>query len=167
MRGTGGPLGGAPVTAYLSAPTKESHMRKTFALGLVAAVSAASMAFAVPAGASQDANCFAYLEESQDFDFQVITVDLANLKVTINPNGAAADVAMLRAELEQILGIFLCLEGGTVTGLADCVLAKVDEIVSSLDPTNLNLRYVYRDPATGNVTVDGGLLVADATACVP
>ena len=74
---------------------------------------------------------------------------------------------MLRDELTQILGIFLCLEGGTVTGLADCLAAKAGEIVGSLDPANLNFRYVYRDPTTGQVTLDGGLLLADLTHCVP
>jgi hypothetical protein len=141
-------------------------MRKAWAVALTAVVAGATIGVAAPARAA-DEDCLDYFNQSQQLDFQTIAVDVQNLKVTIDPAGVRPDVAMLQDELTEILGIFLCLEGGTVTGLAGCLADKAAEIVGSLDPVNLNLRYVYRDPTTGQVTLDGGLLLADLTHCIP
>ena len=64
-------------------------MRRAWAVVLTAVVAGATIGVAAPARAA-DEDCFAYFNESLDLDFQTVTVDTQNLKVTIDPAGAGS-----------------------------------------------------------------------------
>ena len=135
-------------------------MRRTSLLVLLAVV-AATFGFATPARA-QDPDCFTIRTPP---DLQSVTIN--GLTVEVDPDQIGPDVI---AEVNYwvvyiVVGRVLCLEGGVVTDRLPCFLAKIDEIIGSLDPANLNLRYVRRDPTTGRLVIDGNLLVADLTTC--
>lgn len=137
-------------------------MRKTFALGLTAALSVATLGFAAPARAADwPTDC---LRSSGAIDFESFSIDLVTLEVRINPAGVGPDVDMVTS---AVTGLALCLENDIVLGRVTCLLGKVEEIVTSINVPALYLRYVYQDPATGELVIDGGRLVEDATACLP
>lgn len=148
-------------------------MKRVWGIALAAAVVAASFGVAAPASAA-DASCWDYILYNDgiviDGELQTVTVDINTLEIRVNPSALDGDVDMLVASIVDEVTPFVrfatCMEGGIVTATVSCLQAKVFEIVGSLDPANLNLRYVYQDPMTGELVIAGGVLVNDATACI-
>ena len=136
-------------------------------MGLTVAVSAAAIGLAAPAHASASVDCF----PPQDIvvDIQSVSVNLQTLEVRIDPAAIDDDVnwvvALVLSEIDYTVDGALCTEGGLVTSRVRCLVAKALEIARSLDPASLYFRYVYQDPYTGEIVIDGGQLVADGTAC--
>lgn len=136
-------------------------MRRVAVL-LLAALIASSLGVASPARAADAADCFTIYQPPD-----INSVEINGVTITVHPDQVRPD-ALAQVNyyvLYLVVGRILCLEGGIVTGKLPCLEAKIAEIVGSLDPVNLNLRYVRRDPSTGDVVIDGNLLVADLTAC--
>ena len=140
-------------------------MRRTWAAMTAAAVVAGSLAIAAPARAAAE-DCSDYLNSGSTIEFESFDVNWDMLQVRINPQGVDPDVQMLVHEVTRAVDFVLCLEGGLATGTVNCVVAKVLEIAGSLDPASLNFRYVYQDPATGEIVIEGGLLADDAQSCL-
>lgn len=142
-------------------------MRRTFAIGLTAAMSAVAIGLAAPVHASASEECFP--DRMIPIGLQSVSVNLQTLEIRIDPAAIDDDVnwavGLVLAEIDYTIEGALCVEGGVVTGPVRCLVAKAREIAGSLDPANLYFRYVYVDPATGEIVIPGGQLVADATAC--
>lgn len=129
---------------------------------LVVALVAASIGVAGPARAADAPDCFTIYQPPD-----ISSVEINGVTITIHPDQVRPD-ALAQVNyyvFYLVVGRILCLEGGIVTGKLACIEAKIAEIVGSLDPVSLNLRYVRRDPSTGDIVIDGNLLVADLTAC--
>lgn len=151
-------------------------MKKTWALALTTAVCAATLGVAAaPAAAAETCHELTLedlLGDDTTIDLGSVSINRDTLEIRVNPAAIDDDVSML-ADLivdevaMRIVRYATCVEGGVVTGIVNCALSKALEIAGTLDPANLNLRYVYQDPTTGEIVVAGGLLVGDATACVP
>lgn len=135
-------------------------MRRTTFLVLLAVV-AATFGFATPARA-QDPDCFTVRTPP---DLKSVTIDGLTVEIDLDQIGPDVVAEVNYWVFYIVVGRVLCLEGGVVTDRLPCYEAKINEIIGSLDPANLNLRYVRRDPGTGNLIIDGNLLVADLTAC--
>ncbi len=135
---------------------------KRFATVAVVAIVAATT-LGVPARAeARVVDCTDHLFVQEEAGFQSFTINLQTLEVRIQP-GAVGDDALMLVDYYGFDGVnfALCAEGGLVTGPVFCFLGRLDEIISSLDPMNGYLRYVYQDPNTGEIVIDGGRLVAD------
>jgi hypothetical protein len=129
---------------------------------LVVALVAAGLGVAGPARAADEADCLTIAPPPD-----INSVEINGLTITVHPDQVGPDaLAQVNYYIFYlVVGRTLCLEGGIVTGKLPCIEAKIAEIVGSLDPVNLNLRYVRQDPSTGDIVIDGNLLVADLTAC--
>lgn len=137
-------------------------MRRPVIVAVVMALVASTLGMAAPARAAETADCFTIYTPPRPQSVRV-----TGLTIEVDPDQVGPDVvaAVNYWVFYIVVGRVLCLEGGVVTGTLACYEAKIREIVRSLDPANLNLRYVRRDPTTGNLIIDGNLLVADLTAC--
>lgn len=92
------------------------------------------------------------------YEYGFITVD--GLDVNVNPANGPAYLVAAAGWYASIVGVTYCEVGAGP--IVDCLTTKAGEIVGSLQPTQLNLRYVYQD-ANGGFQIAGNVLVADAS----
>ena len=136
-------------------------MTRLIMVAVAAAVAATTVAVPAHAEARAD-DCTKILTVQEEPDFQSFSIDLQTLQVRIQPGAADDDAKMLvNYYVLDVVAFTLCVEGGVVTGTVQCLLDRAQEIAGSLDPHNLYFRYVYRDPMTGEIVIDGGRLVSD------
>lgn len=94
-------------------------------------------------------------------ELQTVTIDPQTLQIRVNPEGVAPDVDLIATGARDLSD---CLSGGIDLPTLNCLIAKLQEIRESLQRGDL--RYVYQDPYTGEVVVDGGRLRDDLTTCL-
>jgi hypothetical protein len=81
----------------------------------------------------------------------------------VDPAAAPGDViAQVQYLPEWAPAYYACLVEPLPTEPLSCVAAKLLDIVTSMDPVNQHLRYVYPDPDGSGYVIDHPLLVADA-----
>lgn len=138
-------------------------MRRTSAISIIVLVLGATVGVGAPARAGGLNDCFHTTEPPP---LKSVTY-VPPLTIIIDEDAAVSDVlAAAGWVLQETVGRALCLENGIVTSKVPCLQAKAGEIVASIDVERQNLRYVRRDPETGETVIDGNLLLADATACL-
>ena len=135
-------------------------MKRTWAAAVMGTVLVASLAIG-PTASAGPLDCVVQGPSELPSAGAVV---IENGKITIYPE-LVDDQGLLWAEF--VLDVVACIDDGSLGAVTGCAKAKVGESVGSLDPANLDLRYVHVDPETGAIVVDYALLVRDATACLP